>query len=157
MKEKTLIPLDGSRSGEAALHYIEDFIDKLKPAEVPEVTLLEVISPRMEHVGVEGGYVDIVDGREDPGKATAEAAEYLEKSAGVLRSKGVVVNSKVVVSENPHLSYESIIEVEEEIHPDLVAMSSHNRPAIIKWFHDNTAEKVARKGKTPVLLVHSEV
>lgn len=157
MKERTLIPLDGSKESEGALHYMEDLIEKLKPAEVPEVTLLRVISPHEEHINVEGGYVDIIDESEDLGKARLEAVEYLEKAAGTLRSKGVPVINRVVVNDKPRHPYESILEVEEEVHADLVAISAHSRSPFTKWIHDNTAEKVAHKGRIPVLLVRSDL
>jgi nucleotide-binding universal stress UspA family protein len=157
MKERTLIPLDGSKEGEGALHYMEDLIEKLKPAEVPEVILLRVISPHEEHINVEGGYVDIIDESEDLVKARAEAAEYLEKAAGTLRSKGVAVNNRVVVNDTPRHPFESILEVEEEVHADLVAISTHRVSPLTKWIHENTAEKVARKGRIPVLLVRTDL
>lgn len=153
MTERTLIPLDGSKFSEAALHYMEGFVEKLEPKEKPEITLLKVVSPRVEHLSVEGGYVDIVDQREDMEQIKAEASDYLERSGENLRSKGAIVHSKVVVNDNLVDTSETIIEVEEEVHSDLVAMSAHNRGFLTKWTHHNTADLVSRKGKVPVLLV----
>ena len=90
-------------------------------------------------------------------KARSEAAEYLERAAGTLRSKGVPVNSRVVVTDTPRHPYESILKVEEEMHADLVAISAHSWSPLTKWIHDNTAEKVAHKGRIPVLLVRSDL
>ena len=45
MTEKMLIPLDGSSFGEGALKYVENLVDKLRPGRMPEIILLQVISP----------------------------------------------------------------------------------------------------------------
>jgi len=39
MSEKILIPLDGSKLGEAALHYVEGTFSRMAPGEKVEVTL----------------------------------------------------------------------------------------------------------------------
>lgn len=156
MAEKTLIPLDGSKFGEAALHYMENLVDKLDPKAKPEITLMTVISPHVEHLSVEGGYVDINDPTEDMEHKRIEALDYLDKSGNNLRSKGAVVHNKVVLNEKHLDTSESIINVEEEVHPDIVAMSAHSRSMLIRWVHHNIADKVSRKGKVPVVLVRAE-
>ena len=40
MYEKILVPLDGSRIGEAALSHVEELVAKLSPKTKVEVTLL---------------------------------------------------------------------------------------------------------------------
>jgi nucleotide-binding universal stress UspA family protein len=153
MAEKVLIPLDCSRFGETALHYMEDMVEKLEPKEKPEITLMTVISPHVEHLSVEGGYVDINDPTEDLGGKRIKALDYLNKSGNNLKNKGAIVHNKVVINDNHLDTSENIISIEEEIHPDLVAMSAHHRSVLFKWIHHNTADKVSRKGKVPVILV----
>ncbi|MDH4265774.1 MAG: hypothetical protein OEW45_09075 [Deltaproteobacteria bacterium] len=45
MKERILVPLDGSLVGESALPYVEDLVSKLSPEVQAEVILLQVLSP----------------------------------------------------------------------------------------------------------------
>lgn len=44
MAEKILVPLDGSRVGEAALPYVEELATKMMPGTRVEVTLIQVLS-----------------------------------------------------------------------------------------------------------------
>ena len=44
MSERILIPLDGSKLGEAALSYVEELISSLAPEEKVEITLFHVIT-----------------------------------------------------------------------------------------------------------------
>ena len=50
MYERILIPLDGSKMGEAALPYIEGLISKLSPEIRVEVTLLQVVSSLTHYI-----------------------------------------------------------------------------------------------------------
>ena len=59
MSERILIPLDGSRSSEAAIYHVMSLLCDIKPAETTELILLEVIKPPVKHIPVEGGTVDI--------------------------------------------------------------------------------------------------
>ena len=54
MYEKILVPLDGSKVGEAALPYVEDLMSKLSPEVKLEIILLQVLSSAISHVT--GGY-----------------------------------------------------------------------------------------------------
>ena len=153
MTEKLLIPLDCSEFGEKALHYVEDMVEKLEPKAKPEITLMTVVTPRVEHLNVEGGYIDINDPTENIDHVKTKVQNYLLESGNSLKSKGAVVHNKVVLNEKHLDTSENIISVEEEIHPDLVAMSAHNRNMFTKWVHHNTADKVSKKGKVPVILV----
>ena len=45
MPKKILIPLDGSKLGEAALHYFEELIFALSAEQKVEVTLIQVLTP----------------------------------------------------------------------------------------------------------------
>jgi hypothetical protein len=44
MSERILIPLDGSKLGEAALSYVDELISRLAPEEKVEITLFHVIT-----------------------------------------------------------------------------------------------------------------
>jgi nucleotide-binding universal stress UspA family protein len=48
---------------------------------------------------------------------------------------------------------EEIIKAEEEIHPDIVAMSTHGHSGFGRWENGSVADKVLHYGNTPLLLV----
>ena len=153
MTERIIIPLDGSRTGEAALHYVGQLVTRLEPKEVTEITLLHVISPPVHHIPVEGGVVDVFNGTQDLQQAKDLAMDYLDKAGEDLRGKGAIVNCKVVLGEGGVSSAASIIKAEEELNADLVAMSTHGRRGFSRWAYGSVTEKVLRGGSVPVLMV----
>ncbi len=60
MAEKILIPLDGSRVGEAALPYVEELISKLSPRVKVELTLLQIVSLLTHYVATGEATVPVV-------------------------------------------------------------------------------------------------
>jgi nucleotide-binding universal stress UspA family protein len=48
---------------------------------------------------------------------------------------------------------EEIIKAEEEMHPDMVAMSTHGHSGFGRWENGSIADKVLHAGNTPILLV----
>jgi nucleotide-binding universal stress UspA family protein len=153
MAEKILVTLDGSQFAEAALHYVENMVDRLVPQEKPEVTLLMVVNPHVEYINVEGGTVPVVEKNGELEKEKSADARYLDKAAGALRDRGVIVNTKLVESNLSRNAAEAIIDAEKEIGADLVIMSTHGRSGISRWAIGSVTEKVLRGGSVPVLMV----
>ncbi len=153
MSERILIPLDGSKVGETALRYVEELVAKLEPKDKPEVTLLQVISPPVHHIPVEGGVVDIFNGTQDLRHDKDQATDYLYKAGEGLRNEGATVNCKVAIGETGVSSAESILKAEEEVNADLVAMSTHGRRGVSRWAYGSVTDKVLRSGSVPVLMV----
>jgi len=158
MPKKILIPLDGSKTGETALHYVEDLLDRLAAGKNAEVTLLQVVKTGSRDVEIRGatGTVHVPYTEEEMAHIEAQARQYLEKAGESLRSKGVTVNCKVVRCEENISSAVKIIEAEEETNADLVAMSTHGRHGLTRWAFGSVSEKVLRGGKVPVLMVRAE-
>jgi nucleotide-binding universal stress UspA family protein len=127
MLRKALLPLDGSKESEAALPYVAELASRLGMS----VTLLQVLA--------------IGD------KALAE--DYLEKIGAQLKQKGVTVESRVLFGE----AATEIINLADEIHADVVAMSTHGRSGIGRWVLGSVAERVLYEGNTPLLLVRGTV
>jgi len=153
MSEITIIPLDGSKMGEAALSHFEKLVSKLSPGGKVEVTLLHVVSPVTHQVIVEstGVIVDIPYTEVELEQIKKKAMDYLDKAAEGLRSKGAIVKCKVAFGE----AAEEIIKAEDEVNADLVAMSTHGRSGLSRWAFGSVADKVLRAGKVPVLLVRA--
>ena len=150
MYERIVIPLDGSKLGEAALSYVEDLMSKMSPEVSIEVTLLQVLSLATPYVvgGWETGAV--VYTNQEIEQTKAKAIDYLNKTGEALRNKGAMVTARVAVGD----SSEEIVEVAEEIGADLIAMSTHGRSGISRWAFGSVTEKVLRReGSTPVIVV----
>ena len=156
MADRILIPLDGSKFGEAALHSLEGQLKSLDPKVKPEVTLAQVVSPHYLHINVEGGVVDVPDRSENIEEAKAKAEKYLEQAGEALRAGGVKVTDRVVVNDRSVSAAEIIIGLEKELGVDLVAMSTHGRRGITRWAMGSVAEKVLKAGGVPVLMVRAQ-
>jgi nucleotide-binding universal stress UspA family protein len=155
MSERILIPLDGSKTGETALHYVEDLLDGLTAGERAEVTLLQVVKLETRNVDIRGaqGAVQVPYTEKEMKQVEEKATQYLDKAGEGLRGKGAIVNCKVVRCESTVSSAAKIIEAEEETNADLVAMSTHGRHGLTRLAFGSVSEKVLRGGKVPVLMV----
>ena len=155
MYERILIPLDGSKMGEVALRYVEKLVARLQPREKPKVILLQIIFPPVHHIPVEGGVVDIFNGKQDLQHAKEWAENYLDKAGEGLKKEGAAVECKVLIGEEGVSSADSIIKAEKEVNVDLVAMSTHGRRGLSRWAFGSVTDKVLRSGSVPVLMVRA--
>ncbi|MFN2354830.1 MAG: universal stress protein [Desulfopila sp.] len=153
MAERILMPLDGSKMGEAACSYVNGLISRLAPGETVEITLFHVITIVRHSVHYQGGGMLSIPFREDElDKFKEEAQAYLERVSKRLRHPQITFVCKVAVNENPA---EAIIEAESEVNAGLVAMATHGRSGISRYTIGSVAEKVMRGGGVPVLMVRS--
>lgn len=151
--KKILVPLDGSRPGEAVLPYVEVLALKLKS----RVSLLNIVEPLYhvypysEAVGYYGsaGVVKVPYNEEEmkPNKAVAE--KYMKGINDKLSSKGVLTSYEVNIG-SPG---EEIIKAGETMHADLVMMSTHGHSGFGRFDNGSTADKVLHAGGTPLILV----
>ena len=153
MSERILIPLDGSKLGEAALSYVEELISRLAPEEKVEITLFHVITAVRHSVHISaGGSVTVPYNDEELAEMKDAATDFLNKVSDGLRNEKVTVICKVSVNENPA---DEIIKAEVEVNADLVAMSTHGRSGISRFVIGSVADKVLRGGTVPVLMVRA--
>ena len=143
---KALVPLDGSKEGEAVIPYVEELALKLKA----EVILLQVLSTSYQAITAERyGYVSYTAQQMESDKAFAR--NYLEKVGARLKRKGMTVKSEVRLG----IAAEEIIKLADEMYADVVAMSTHGRSGIGRWVFGSVADRVLHEGNTPLLLVRS--
>ncbi|MGB3225025.1 MAG: universal stress protein [Desulforhopalus sp.] len=154
MSERILMPLDGSKLGEAAISYVDGLIARLAPKEQVEITLFHVITAVRHTLKIRGGggVVSVPLAEEELAKMKNEAKDYLDKVSQGLRNEQVTIICKISVSENPA---DEIIKAEEEVNADLVAMSTHGRSGISRFAIGSVADKVLRGGSVPVLMVRA--
>ncbi len=153
MSERILMPLDGSKLGEAALSYIDGLIARLAPGETVEITLFHVITTVRHNVSYQGGgRVSIPFNDEELGKLKKEATAYLERVSKRLQSAKINPVCLVTVNENPA---KAILEAKREINADLIAMATHGRSGLTRFAIGSVADKVMRESGVPVLMVRS--
>jgi len=153
MAEKILIPLDGSKFGEAALRYIEELASRLMLGKKAEVILFQTITARTFRPGTGAASIEIPYSDMDFEQMKKEALEYLNEAGESLRVKGTTVSCEVTTGET---SAEEIIKVAERLNADLVAMSTHGRHGIGRWALGSVADKVLRGSMAPVLVVRAK-
>lgn len=142
MCKKILVPLDGSSLAEAVLPHAQ----ALAKTENAEIVLLQVpITPAREFFGKDTALADKVV------KEIDDAAEdYVREKARRLRWSGIQVTT--VVREGP--VPETIANVANEVHADMIAMSTHGRVGIQRWLKGSIAEEVVHLTHIPVILIH---
>jgi len=152
MYEKIVVPLDGSKVGEAALPYVEDIVSKLSPEVETEVVLLQVLAPASIPT-VSGRTPDITLYSEQQLEETEKKAmDYLNQTGEALRSKGVTVTAKVAVGD----AAEQIVKVAGEIEVNLIAMSTHGRSGFSRWAFGSVTDKVLRReGRIPIAMIRA--
>jgi len=149
MAEKILVPLDGSKAGEAALPELEKLVAKLLPEVKVEVTLLQVLSSLSHYVVAGEASARIPYTEQEMEQMKKKAMSYLRKAGEVLRKKGATTRTKVAVGR----AADEIIKAADEIHADIIAMSSHGRSGLSRWAFGSVTDKVLRGGNKPVLVV----
>ncbi|MDD4858864.1 MAG: universal stress protein [Dehalococcoidales bacterium] len=153
MYERILMPLDGSRTGEAALPLIEELAAKLAPAGLKvEVILFQVVAA-MSHwvvVGETGARIPYTQKELEILKK--EAQDYLEKTGEGLRKKGATVRALVVFGD----AADEIIKAADDLGADMIAMSTHGRSGLSRWAFGSVTGRVLRASAKPVLTVRAK-
>ena len=152
MYEIILVPLDGSKIGEAALANVEDLALKVTPCSEVEVTLLQVISDLTYDFLTENEGFQLPYNEKDLKNIEGMAQRYLETAAGRLRGKGIKVNTMVTEGH----AADEIIKVAQKINANLIAMSTHGRSGLGRWTLGSITDKVIRQSPIPVLTVRAK-
>jgi nucleotide-binding universal stress UspA family protein len=151
MYERILVPLDGSKVGEAALPSVEQLALKLSPGNGIEITLLQVISDMTFDFLTEDDAAQLPYDESDLKQIKNMAHKYLERIAEGLRNKGIKVQTRVVEGH----AADEIIKASQEMQADLIAMSTHGRSGLGRWAMGSITDKVLHESKIPVLTVRA--
>ena len=149
MPEKILIPLDGSRVGEAALPVVNDLISKILPSLKVEVTLIQVLSSMSHYIAAGEETARVPYSEQELEQMKGQALQYLQKVEGTLEKAGATTRSMVAVGD----AAEEIIKAADQINADIIAMSSHGRSGLSRWAFGSVTDKVLRAGHKPILTV----
>jgi len=149
MYERILVPLDGSKVGEAALPHVEELVSKLAPEVKAEVILLQVVSSLTHYVIAGEASVRVPYTEKELEQIKKKTKSYLNKAGESLRSKGATVKTKVAAGK----AAEEIIKAADETKANLIAMSTHGRSGFSRLTFGSITDKVLRTGNVPVLVV----
>jgi len=138
-----LVALDGSPEAETILPLVIKIASTLNL----EVTLVRVNVPVRPTV-VEGAAWTVLD---DPEVERIDAEEYLAPLAVDFRRAGIRV--KTEVRRGP--AAEEIVKAASESNADLLAMTTHGRSGLGRFFLGSVAETVLRTSTLPVLLMRA--
>lgn len=139
MIDRVLVPLDGSPRAEAILAQV----GRLLRREDADVLLLRVSEPAYSLARIDTSKLI----REERESATA----YLKATAEALEEQGV--RCRTIHKEGGIA--ESIVRAAGDLRASLIALSTHGRGGVDRWFFGGVAEKVLRGSPVPVLLMRS--
>ena len=151
MFERILVPLDGSKVGEAALEHVEHIVAKMAPDVKTEVVLLQVLTSLTHYVIAGEASVQVPYTDKEISYITRKSKEYLSKTAECLKSKGVNIKTKVVMGK----ADVEIAKAADELKADLIAMSTHGRSGLSRLTFGSITAKVLRATSIPVLVVRA--
>ena len=151
MYEKILVPLDGSKIGEAALPYIEELVSKLQPEPKVEVTLLQVVSSMAHWIIAGEATAKVAYTEEEMKQIKGKAMDYLNRTGEILRNRGAIVKVEVRTGR----AADEIIKCADEMKVDLVAMSTHGRSGITRWAFGSVTGRVLQSVNAPILTVRA--
>ncbi len=151
MIERILVPLDGSRVGEAALPLVEELVSKLGPTTKVKVTLFQAITSTSHWVIAGEASARIPYTEKEFELIQRDAKKYLNKIGERLRSLGATVKTKTSVGD----AAGEILKTADETNANLIAMSTHGRSGLSRWAFGSVTEKVLREGLTPILTVRA--
>jgi nucleotide-binding universal stress UspA family protein len=154
--ENVLVPLDGSLPSEAVLTVVKTlaarFKSKIKLLHIVEMQYHIIVSPAPSGFYGNEGIIKVPYNDEELKPIKAAAEKYIKGVSDKLMSEGIKASYEVRVGS----AGDEIIEVEKDMHPDLVVMSTHGHSGFGRWDHGSIADKVIHAGTTPLLLVRPE-
>jgi nucleotide-binding universal stress UspA family protein len=144
MFSKILIPLDGSQVAEQVLPYATTLAQRRCAA----ITLLRVANHPVRQYYVEGLAVNAAQSDDSP----AHCEAYLRRIVESLTQFGAVVGH--VVQEGAIADV--ILDYADEMQADLIAMSTHGRTGIGRWWMGSVADRVVHNSHIPILLIRGQ-
>jgi nucleotide-binding universal stress UspA family protein len=145
LMRRILVPLDGSKVGEAAIPYAE----MLAKASGAQLHFLQVLHP-VATVGPDQTSVPYVEPVIDESRK-ASAIAYLDGVAEPIKKSGLST-SRAIALGSPA---DKIVDYAEANAIDTIAMSTHGRTGVGRWVFGSITDKVLHVGDTPVLVVRA--
>lgn len=146
MYTRVIVPLDGSAVAEQVLPEATE-LAKLSGAEVHLVRVVD--SRTLEQLGGEGMMWDAGTITSLLDEEEQAAVAYVKEVAGRLKSENVEATTEV--RRGPVVS--SLLAATKT--GDLIAITTHGRSGLKRWFLGSVAEDLVRRAPVPVLVVRA--
>lgn len=142
MYKKILVPLDGSPLAEAVLPHAE----ALAKSEHAEIIILRVPNaPVSEFLSRDPMIAEMIHADMEK-----ESEEYVHNKVAALEKENIKVTGITKAGPVP----DTILNVADETHADIIAMSTHGRTGISRWLMGSVADKIIHHAHIPVMLIH---
>jgi len=141
---RILVPLDGSKIGEAALCYAVALAEKTSA----EIALLEIFE-QGRGFGASGASYKIPEDE----SVRKSLLSYLDHVAGPIKNGGLKVSTTVLFGK----AADNIVEYAEKNGIDLIAVSTHGRSGLGRWVFGNVTDKILHTGDVAVLVAHAAI
>ena len=142
MYKKILVPLDGSPLAEAVLPHAE----ALAKSEHAEIIILRVPNaPVSEFLSRDPMIAEMIHADMEK-----ESEEYVHNKVAALEKDNIKVTG--ITKDGP--VPDTILNVADETHADIIAMSTHGRTGISRWLMGSVADKIIHHAHIPVMLIH---
>jgi nucleotide-binding universal stress UspA family protein len=151
MFQRVLVPLDGSKVGEAALPVIEHLVEKCVPQVKVEITLLGVITLLRHWVVVGEASAPVSYTEEELKLIRDRVMDYLAEAGEPLKQRGITVKPMVTTGN----AAEQILKAADETKAELIAMSTHGRSGLRRLAFGSITDKVLHGACIPVLMVRA--
>ena len=145
MYTRILVSLDGSDTAEKVLPYASSLAAGLS---LP-LTLALVVEP--SHPSIGSHLNPMIHAHETTEHRLGHAEEYLETVSERLRGEGITV-SRVTPQGDPAMM---IVEEAEKDDGTLIAMASHGRAGLARWWLGSVTDKVLHLTSHPLLIIRS--
>lgn len=145
MYKKILVPLDGSSRAEAILPHIEELAIRYSA----EVVFLRIVDTASFVSGLDG--VPVALSQDLILTETDAANKYLRELSAKLKDKDI--RAKGLVEYGPPV--EVIVDVAEREDVDVVAIASHGRTGLSRFFYGSVAAGVLQRIDRPLLIIRA--
>lgn len=150
MKERILVPLDGSEVSEAVLPKIEDLVLSTEPRIDTEVTLMKVISNINFNVITSDEAAQLPIDATEREQLVKDAQKYLESIGDKLVRKGIEVKTLVTFGN----AAKEIVETANNMQVNMIAMATHGRSGVARWAMGSVTDDVIKmEERIPVLAI----
>ena len=151
MFERILVPLDGSRVGEAAIPVIKQLLTRRASGTKVDIYLLAVITLLRHWVVVGEASAPVSYTEEELALIKDKVKNYIDKTSESITGSGVTIHNMVTTGN----AAEEILKAAGEINADLIAMSTHGRSGLRRMAFGSITDKVLRGASIPVLMVRA--
>jgi nucleotide-binding universal stress UspA family protein len=149
MYQKILIPLDGSETGECSVEHASAIAQGCNVTDVIVLRVIEPLSAQTLSALAEAGDDSLRKAME---RNRQDAENYVSKVVNGLKTRGI--SGQAVTIEGS--AADEILSYAEKNNVDLIAMSTHGRSGLSRFFFGSVAERVSRHSRVPVLLISPE-